>query len=346
MTSIKIDILCLKGQNNLTNAIKQSDFKILSRELGSKKVEINIIENINDLTFKNPIFIHDFSDCFQNVQVLNKYNDKYYIEFQAFKAKISKKENPIGDLYMWLNTYPRICFSTVSGVNDIRTITDNLILIRKILYYPSKLLEMGVIQYALNNIDYKDMIKKYLKERGVTKGFIRFNNNNNPSILVDVNDDTSFDINIKKSIGRTFNTSTLIIHPIKDEKTYRKGVISIIYVEGKYSHSVIKKPNNFNTGEREYTVYKYSPSFSLIKICRSVLNCVNFNLNSNFPIIQINFAHGTDSSYPYLLSKVNYVDPKLYLEVNKKGIKKVRKMILNKIKEFQQLDNLKKNISY
>jgi hypothetical protein len=46
------------------------------------------------------------------------------------------------------------------------------------------------------------------------------------------------------------------------------------------------------------------------------------------------------------LSKVNYIDPKLYLEVNKKGVKKVRKMILNKVKQFQELEDLKKNILF
>jgi hypothetical protein len=92
MTSIKIDIICLKGQNNLTSAIKQSDFKILSCELGSKKVEINTIDNINDLTFKNPTFIHDFSDCFQNQQVLKKYFNKYYLEFYIFKTKVNSKK--------------------------------------------------------------------------------------------------------------------------------------------------------------------------------------------------------------------------------------------------------------
>jgi hypothetical protein len=102
---------------------------------------------------------------------------------------------------------------------------DNLILVRKMSDNSFKLLEMGVITYTLKNIEYKNMIKKYLTEKGATKGFLRFNNDSNPSILVDINDNSSFDVDIKKYIGKTLNTATLMIHPIKDEKTYKKGVI-------------------------------------------------------------------------------------------------------------------------
>jgi hypothetical protein len=81
-----------------------------------------------------------------------------------------------------------------------------------------------------------------------------------------------------------------------------------------------------------------------MKTSKAVLNSIN--MKGNFPIVQINFAHGTDSLNPYLLSKVNYVDPKLYLEVNKKRAKKISKMILSKVNQFTDLENLKKNISY
>ena len=106
MTNAKLDILCLSGQDESTNMIKQSDLTILVSELGSKKVEINIIDNINDLTFKNPIFIHDFSDCLNNKKKLQIFISKYikvknkYLNiilkpiFKSLRIKDWTKRNP------------------------------------------------------------------------------------------------------------------------------------------------------------------------------------------------------------------------------------------------------------
>lgn len=311
MTNTKLDILCLRGQDEITNNIKQSDLIILKDELGHRKVEINIIQNINDLCLKNPIYIHLLTDCYKDYNAWGDFIHQY---------KLNKNKNP---------SLPSINMNDIDSYTNI----DILVRVRKFNIPSVKLLEMGIITHVLSRDDMTELIKKFMKDRKVTKACIRFAYGHCPSFLVDLNDDNSFAIDYGKYAGHRLSLSNIIIHPIKSEKTYMKGVISIIYIDDKYSHAVIKKPYNTNSGIRNYSVSRYSPSYRLLNMSRLIVSKINST--GKFPVIQINFCHSDDITCEYLLTNVNYIDPKLYLKVNKKPVKKISKMIIQMLKDHK-----------
>lgn len=314
-TTIKIDILCIKGQDEFTNKVKQSDLTILHDELIKKKVEINIITNISDLSFNNPIYIHLLSDCCKQYQIWSEFIRNYT------QGKI---KHP---------SIPNIKMLSVTGQDlDIYTTLDILIYIRHYNTLKIKLLDMGVITYALTRPNCTNIIKQYMNSQNVTKAFIRFSYGHNPSFLVDLEDESSFNINYQKYIGIGLSVSNIIIHPLKCEKTYMKGVISMIFIGNKYSHSTLKKPFGITSGIHTYNTIRYSPTYDLIYQGTKIATLLN--LSGNYPIIQLNFCHGNNSAYKFLLTKINYIDPKLYLHIHKKQTKKIIKVLM------QQFDDI------
>ena len=286
MTNAKLDILCLSGQDESTNMIKQSDLTILVSELGSKKVEINIIDNINDLTFKNPIFIHDFSDCLNNKKKLQIFISKY-IKVKN-KLLVNDGNNKLNDRNntLWNTIIPRLCLDTLQVSRYLDTTLDTLVKVRKLKIPFLKMLETGIISYALNRLNAIYLIKQFMKDKKVSKAYVRFGHGNNPSFMVDLNDTDSFNIDFDKYTDNKISLSSIAVHPIRSTENYMKGVISVIFIDGKYSHSIIKKPIDMNVGIRKYKVVKYSPDYSLLRTTKDIVR--QMNIGKKFPIIQIN----------------------------------------------------------
>ena len=384
--SAKLDILCLSGQDESTTLIKQSDLLILKNELGSKKVEINIIDDINDLTFKNPILIHDFSDCLNNPKKLQTFFSKYFImryklgskkveiniiddineltfknpilihdfsnclnnpkKLQTFLSKYFIMRYKLSDgsstevdnkiTTLWNAIIPRLCLEPFKIRKDMDTTLDTLIKVRKFKTPFMKMLEMGIISYALNKKNIIELIQNFMKSKQTKKAYVRFGHGNNPSFLVDIDKPDSFNIDFDKYTGNRLSLSTIVVHPIKSDVLCMKGVISMIFIEGKYSHAVIKKPYNLDTGIRTYKIMKHSPDYSLLRSAKTIVNLMNCN-GTKLPIIQINLCYGHDPVYQYLLTKINYIDPKLYLNINKRHAKKVRKLLMGRIKDYNTI---------
>ncbi len=228
---------------------------------------------------------------------------------------------------------PNIHIESKIGNNiSIYTTLDILIYIRKCNILDVHLLDIGLITYAINKHQCSALIKKYMKSKNVNKACIRFSYGHNSSFLVDLNDESSFDIDYKSYIGSRLSLSNIIIHPIKSDKTYLKGVISMIYIDNKYSYSTLKKPYNINTGIRKYITTRYSPSYILLKLSKNIIPYINSK--KNLPIIQINFCFGNNHNQ-YLLTKINYIDPKLYLQIHRKQTKNITKVL---IKQYHELN--------
>lgn len=331
-----IDILSLRGQDRITNYIKRSDLSILINELENKKVKINLITNVSDLTFKNPIYVHDFTGCFNDRFQFRLLMDKFYIIYKKItqysndKNKEKTVQNILGI------TIPRIFFGSIShidpdsisNINILKTIIKSNTLVN--------ILPFSIINYVINRRNFMELIQTYMRNVKVTKAFIRFNHGHHPSYLVDLNYPESFDIDIEQYIGDTLSRQMIMIHPIKSEELYMKGVISLIYIDGKYSHAIIKKPLNTDIGIRKYSIKKHSPSYTISRIGKTILNSVCKKEAYNYSIVQINIAY-TDDIYENAVSKINYIDPKLYLETHKKYAKKIRKNIITRINEFDNI---------
>jgi hypothetical protein len=344
--TITLDILSLKGSDKVTNYIKQSDLEILKTGLEFKKVKINIITDISDLSFKNPIYVHDFSGCFIDHKLFKMFMRKFYVAYQKFQSDadtkkiVVKKNITVDDL--WMKSIPRVFFGVHEYYIYPHSVIKILCNIRLYRLPYIRLLDFGILNYIIDKQDYISLIKTYMQQKKVTKAFIRFGHGHNPSFLVDSTCEDSFQINIDKYMSKTSNEQNLMIHPIKCERTYMKGVISLIYIDSKFSYAVIKIPKNINIGIRKYSIKKYTPNFALLRLGKIIISTL-YETNK-YPCVQLNFCHDHTHIYQYLLTKINYIDPNLYLEINKNYAKKMCKLITNRIKDFETLIKIKNQI--
>lgn len=330
MTNLKLNILCLNKQP-LIDDIKQSDFNVLKNELENKKVEINIINNNNDLNFNTPIYIHSLLDCYVNNSAktlfIKKYND-FYTNLDN-NIKLVKQ---IKKIKSWQDIIPKINFKLEMTLDDILY---TLLNIRKLRLPLIKLLDVGVIIF---NKNYIQLIKLYMTSKNVSKACVRTANGQSPTFIVDLNKPDSFMFDISKYITTNISSQNLMVHPIKCEDTYMKGTISLIFISNKYSHAIIKKPINMETGERYCHIKSYSPDYKLLRLSKSIV--AEINSAGKFPVIQMNFCFDSSGFYDYLLTKINYIDPKLYLKINKKPTKKLVKSIINNSKKYKNIQNM------
>lgn len=336
-----LDILSLKGHDNDINNVKQSDLDILIHELERKKVKITIITDIGDLTFKNPIYVHDFSGCFDNHHQFKIFIDNFninvaYCKFQLNIELSDTNNENVKDL--WMQPIPKIFVGT-TDYNDIKkhSNADVLYMVKSLGNSFIYLLPFGLMNYLISNVNSIQLIKKYMTDKKVTKAFVRCGHGHHPSFLVDLNDDNSFNIDIDKYFVDTIGRQMIMVHPIYSETLYMKGVISLIYIDGKYAHAIIKKPINTNIGIGKYIIKKYTPGYYLSCTGKKIVRLL---ATHKYPFIQLNFAH-LDSIFEYALSKVNYIDPKLYLDFNKKHVKKIRKNIITQMSDVKTLRAVK-----
>lgn len=262
---------------------------------------------------------------------LNKYfkvRNKLLVNDGNYKFK---ERNTI----IWNAIIPRLCLDSFHVSRELDTTLETLVKVRKLKIPFLKMLETGIISYTMNRPNIKDLIKQFMNDKNVTKAYIRFGHGNNPSFMVDLDKSESLNIDFDKYTETKMTLSSIIVHPIKSEQNYMKGVISMIFIDGKYSHSIIKKPTDMNVGIRKYKVAKFSPNYSLLRIGKLVVQ--SMNIGKRFPIIQINLCHNSDPVHQYLLTKVNYIDPKLYLEINKRHVKKIRKQLMMRCQEFNTI---------
>ena len=306
---------------------RQSDLLILKNELAKKKIKINVITEITDLDFSKPMFIHSFSGCLKKRLLFNKIMN-LYLEYWAKFACHPKLE------FIWKHTVPRIYLNLHSRSND-NTHSSLNILFRIRNHVPhTKLLYLSIINYALNKNDFKQLIVNHLHNKNVTKAIVRFPYANNVSFLINVNQPETLDINYRKYVGDTIHRQHVIIHPITSEINYLRGIVSLIYINGSYSHSILKTPHNLEAGQLKYNISKHSPEVYMKRYARSIVNYLG-----DYPVIQINLVNHKDTVN--ILTKVNYLDPKLYLEFSKSAVKKIKYRLEYDIRMFQLVNEVR-----
>lgn len=306
MTMSQLNVLSVKGLEDPT--VRDSDLNILMNEL-SKKIKTNIVTDIINLDLAHFTFIHDFSGFFQ---------DRY--KFKQLTRKLLShnlnQKSPTG-FEIYFSHY----------LNRHKSILDTLRDIKHWNLPYVKVMPFSVINYGLNKNKFKELVINHLKLKNTPKALVRFGHCHNPSFIIDIWDESSFDIDIPKYIDNNLRGQDIMIYPIKSSESYMEGVISMIYVAGKYSHCILKKPISDNPGQRQYTIQKYKPPFIASKSGDEIVKKL-YSENS-YPIIQVNLCSDNHIIRGYYVTKVNYIDPKMYLNLHKHHVKKIRKAIMD-----------------
>lgn len=154
-------------------------------------------------------------------------------------------------------------------------------------------------------------IKKLLKKSKevVVKPIVSGSGNNTFIITNDNNKKNSISINtfleIYNNLLNDINNYVMIQPFIKE---IENGELSIIYIEGKISHAVIRMTNIFSDRSLIKIIPISSIDSKVIEICEKIIKIEEYN---NFMFMRIDFVK---VKCDYKIMEVELVDPQLFLE--------------------------------